>query len=249
MTADRETQDTGDDSIASPRNWDIVAEDLFALNVRAIRAIWASVTAPSKLFAAARDKYWHNRYTPSLRLYFSLVALISALQFFWLGEGSALNELAREMVSQSPEEWGGRDAETATQDIFAAFIIVLPFGYALAHILAGLLMRVWGKGTPAVERVRLYFCTLIPGTLLGIASTMALAQIPPEALKMTQIPTYILFFGVYAATYFFGMAREMSAGGRAWRAGVLAALISIVDFAGVFIALSLAQAYVMGTPG
>ncbi|MBU1287790.1 MAG: hypothetical protein KJ871_08710 [Alphaproteobacteria bacterium] len=214
-----------DDDMSRASGWDALLDDLFGLNVRALASMWAILAAPRKVFEAARDVDWLGKYTPSIRLVFTLIAAMVFLRFLWGGEDSALHQMTRDSLTD-PNVLGMGDMDQFTQDYLGLWLVLFPFGYFAIHGIVALLLRVWGKGTPAPLRLRLYFAALLPGLLLGVLSTLMMPLLDVPALEATLIPLFVLTFLAYAITVFRGLAGRMAAVARAWRA-VLFGFIAI----------------------
>ena len=60
-----------------------MAEDIFGLSLRGLSTIWETITKPAIVFTAARTPDWNQRYTPSLRLVTSIIAVMMLLRIFW----------------------------------------------------------------------------------------------------------------------------------------------------------------------
>jgi len=68
-------------------------EDAIGLNVDAFQTIMVLFVKPVTYFNAAKDKYWENKYRPSIRIWFALSALTAALQFLWAGKNTPMHDL------------------------------------------------------------------------------------------------------------------------------------------------------------
>ena len=83
---------------------DALIDDLFGLNWKAIKTLGVAFTCPAKLAKAAWSETWEDRYTPSFRLWFTLIAILFFFQFFWAGDDSALISLYATQVETSGVE-------------------------------------------------------------------------------------------------------------------------------------------------
>ncbi|MFN4025125.1 MAG: hypothetical protein ACK4MQ_09840 [Hyphomonas sp.] len=248
MGQDRKRPDYREDDMSRFAGWDALADDVFGLNVRGFRTMWVSVFNPARIFEAARDADWHGRYTPAIRLSFMIIAFTMFLQFIWMSEGSALWQAMREVAETFPDDWQGRDAETATRDVLLAFSVAFPIAYFGVHIPLSLIAGTWGPQTPLPVRSRLYFSTLVPAVIIGLVMTLVQARLPNEQLGAISPFLSVVSFGVYFLIIFRGLAPRVPASGRIWRAGLTSAIIMVADFLVAAITVLSAQAYVMGTP-
>tara|TARA_R110002020_G_scaffold309301_2_gene525252 strand:- start:78407 stop:79156 length:750 start_codon:yes stop_codon:yes gene_type:complete len=223
-----------DDDMSHASGWDALLDDLFGLNVRALASMWAILATPRKVFAAARDADWLGKYTPSIRLVFTLIAAMVFLRFLWGGENSALHQMTKSGLTDS-NVLGYGDMDKFTQDYLGLWLVMFPFSYFFVHGLMALLVRIWGKGTRAPVRLRLYFAALLPGLLLGVLSTVAIPLMDVALFEQTLMPALALTGLIYALTVFSGLPSTVSKIGRAWR-GILFACVAIGG--DLFIALS-----------
>lgn len=158
---------------------DDLAGDLFSLNIRGLRSIAILWARPSAYFDAADDAEWKDSYTPSVRLWLSLIALSSLLQVIWLSPTSpivmAYADGFREAGLALPETLTFPAlGEEAAVLIFTAFPIVqlLTFLFILP------LFRVWGRETTFSLRVRYGFATMIPSASLMMIILPGMAGLP-----------------------------------------------------------------------
>ena len=70
------------DVSALPPTFDSLIEDVFGLNVRGLKTLTQLFAGPKKVFDSARVADWRSRYTPTLRLTFSIITVYMLLSFF-----------------------------------------------------------------------------------------------------------------------------------------------------------------------
>lgn len=220
----------GDDDMTRPSGWDALLDDLFGLNVRALRTIGVSVTAPARLFQAARDQDWLGRYTPSIRLVFTMIAAVVFLKFLWVNDTSGLFTYTQQQMETLGTEFPGRTYEEATRDYLAALLFTYPFTYFGAHAVFALMVNIWGKGTPLPVRIRLYFVTLLPVLLAGVLMTVAFAVIGGEMVSAISTISFLVMLGLYWLTLMRGL-KPVHAGvtARIWRSGLGALMMAAAD--------------------
>ena len=63
---------------------DSFIEDAFGLNIRGLKTLWHLIIAPKRVLESARVTDWRERYTPTLRLTFSVITVFMLLSFFGL---------------------------------------------------------------------------------------------------------------------------------------------------------------------
>lgn len=220
----------GDDDMTRPTGWDALLDDLFGLNVRALATLWVAFTQPSKLFTAARDPDWLNKYTPSIRLVFSLIAVVVFLKFIWMNDASGLFAFARQNFETIAMEFPGMSLDEATREYLAIQLVTYPFAYFGVHLLFALFLRIWGAGTPLPVRIRLYFVTVLPTMLMGVVSTVLFGIMTLEQLGVATTVGLAVMTGVYLLVLLSGLKPVHPApGARVWRSVVGASVLLMAD--------------------
>lgn len=211
---------------------DSLLSDLFGLNVRGAKTLAALFANPASIFQSARFNDWQLKYTPTMRLAFSMLTVFSLLSFFWASEDGAMYQSLLQEVQNSPN--ADLDEITAKQTIDAVFTgynFTYPFAYMLLHSLIGAMIFIWGTGTSWVARIRLHFAVVSVGLSLAIASIIFIPFIEPENIAIYTIAGTLVGFAAYIITYTRGMS-AMYSGVRLWgRGALLALIISITDLA------------------
>lgn len=239
----------GEDDMTRASGWDALLDDLFGLNVRALRTLAVSVIWPAKLFTAARDRDWLDRYTPSIRLVFTLIAAVVFLKFLWVNEASALFAYTQATIEAMDLEFPGRSAEDATREYLATLLVTYPFSYFGVHAVFALMLNIWGKGTPLPVRIRLYFVTLVPLLLLGVVSTVAYAWVDPAQMDLMASLGFALLFGLYVLTLMRGLSPVHQAGPRLGRSLLGGTLMTMADLLVSLVSSLWAVTWLYATPG
>ncbi len=228
------TQDTDRNTEESARKkpgLDALVEDIFGLNIRGLKTIWHLFKKPSEVFAAARDLHWKDEYTPTIRLYFSILAVILFFQFVWAGENSFLENSFREILR--PVLANDQDAIFTLEEIVdqavRVYILLYPFTLGFFALIAAMLTHIWGKGAGFTTRVRLYFASIIPLTVIGFIVNIATANVGADHTIIVFAGSFIPTLLVGYLTVFRGL-KPTHETGRSWRA-ILFSLIVFVIFA------------------
>ena len=235
------TPDDSNPKHVHPRTRDIsidaLFDDLFGLNWRALKTLCTSFTQPVNLSCAAWHAHWEDRYTPSFRLWFTLVAILFFFQFFWASEDSALIALyAAQMEGRGLELPEGITVVDASRYYARINFSILPFASAFCLFGLGYLFRAWGQAVPVVVRIRYIFAVVIPSTalslpifwLLGFASH---AQATPFLILSWILPipvdSWVAYRSVYSGFTGFGRWwRSLAVGLAIFLAMVVSALLS-----------------------
>jgi len=80
--------------------FDNLLEDIFGLNIRALKTIGVMFRKPVDYFKAARTPEWEDKYTPSFRVWFGIMAILVALNFIYNNDKSAMTAAYQGMVGQ-----------------------------------------------------------------------------------------------------------------------------------------------------
>jgi hypothetical protein len=215
---------------ALPPTFDSLIEDVFGLNVRGLKTLGQLFAGPKKVFESARVADWRSRYTPTIRLTFSVITVYMLLSFFWAAEDGAMYQTIlvqlQEAATRNPEM---PDPDQILEAYFAAFSFSYPFIYMIIHTLIGSLVWMWGRGTTWVTRIRLYFALLAVGMFVALLSVMAIPFISPEMFGLYSLFGMVVSLVVYAGTYMRGMAGTYSTLGLALRAIGVSLIITVGD--------------------
>jgi hypothetical protein len=210
---------------------DDVIEDIFSLNLRGIKSIATLWRNPKRYFEAAAETDWNNAYTPSVRLWLSLIALASLLQFFWIGADTPMVDAYAQGFQNAgaipPDGMTHAElAETTALMVFAVFPIVqlLIFLVILPRI------RLWGRATTYGLRLRYGFALMVPSTSLSVIILPSMALLPPDQVSIFGAGIGLLALLVDASTVYRGGAPGQTGTGRVARSVLLAAIILLMNF-------------------
>ena len=211
-------------------SWDDAAQDLFGLNIRGLKSIWALWVHPRRYFTAAQDPDWQKRFTPSIRLWLSLVALMSFLQFLWIGSDTPLVQI----YAQGFKDGGAVPVEGMThQDLGerAALWIygITPVFQAIALIILALIYPFWGQKTSFALRQRYLFATIVPSATLMLSLLPAMGQMSIEMVANFGFVIAVIAYITDFATSFRGAFAGKSTGGRLWRSALLAGVMLLFN--------------------
>lgn len=213
--------------------FDSLIEDLFGLNVRGLKTVGQLFISPRQVFESARVPDWRRKYTPTIRLTFSIITVFMLLSFFWAAEDGmmyqALYAQFTEIAATSPDPVAPEQIRRDIGTAFAAYSFFYPLIYMLLHGLVGSVLLVWGKGTGWVTRLRLYFGLLTVGMTVALISTLATPFLQAEMLVAFTFFGMAISILAYWLTYARGMWGTASALGVLTRATCLALLITCVD--------------------
>ena len=210
---------------------DALVADLFGLNVRGAKTLAHLVTQPAKVFASARVNDWQGRYTPTMRLAFSVLTVFSLLSFFWAAEDGVLYQTLLDIFSEGfAEQPNAPPVNEFISAMFVGYNFIYPFTYMLVHSLVGSLVLVWGTGTPWVARIRLYFGVAALGIAISVLSIAAMPFISTNMMWVWTTLALAVGFLAFIFTYARGMRGRRSKWGLLWRAVLLASIVTITDF-------------------
>ncbi|MEL6362658.1 MAG: hypothetical protein AAFR21_16390 [Pseudomonadota bacterium] len=164
--------------------FDDVLEDLFGLSVRAIKTVTTLFNRPADYYAAAHDKYWEGRFTPSMRMWLSLFALLSFLQFIWLNADSPLVAFTAAQITESGQALPpDMSADELSQGVYAAAYTAFPVLALIALTLGGMVFPFWGKGHSPATRIRSTFITVIPSSIASLILVILTTRLAPDQIS------------------------------------------------------------------
>jgi len=205
---------------------DDMAEDIFGLNVRGIRSIGTSWINPGEYFRSALGSNWDGRFTPSIRLWFSLIALASLLQFIWIGSDTPLvSAYADGFRNAGVTLTSGLTFEALGERAALWIYAIAPVFQLLLFLLCLAFIPLWGRKTTYSLRVRFLFIAMIPSGSLMAAFLPAMALVPATHLTALGLILGVATFFLDAITSYRGAFPELRTFARIWRSALLAAII------------------------
>lgn len=205
---------------------DSIAEDLFGLNIRGLKSIVTLWRRPRDYFAAARTPDWQDRYTPSIRLWLSFFALFSALKFWWFGTNEGMIGAYSTGFANAglalPE--GMTYDDVGTEAVLWVFSVI-PILQIVTMVLLSLIYTAWGERTSLALRQRYLFSVIVPSASLMPVFLTVMLFIPQNLMTAYGIVLALFAFLIDFQTGYRGAFSNVSAVGRAWRAGLLALIL------------------------
>lgn len=163
------------ESTANRLGFDELLLDIFGLNIRGLRTVGATIATPRRYFDAARDGDWHGRYTPSIRVWFSIITVMMLLRFIWAGDGSAImNGTIAQFEAMQLTFADDHSAESAARVYVGMQSVATPFVMLALYTLLAMAYPFWGPGVSLALRVRFGFATVIPSNALSLVLTFPL---------------------------------------------------------------------------
>ena len=220
---------------ASRLGFDSVLEDLFGLNIRAVKSIGTLFRAPSRYTDAARSRDWLNRFTPSFRIWLGLYALLAGMRFIYGGENSPMVD---SLVAQLEADSAFDDLEGLTLDyrqfavdLYRWMFVLLPFIFIPTYAVVAFLFRSFPGQPGFVLRLRYVFSTVIPSTSIIVAMTPILL-LPLSGMQMMLVSSlsFLTIIGLDYVTAYRGALSKMGKS----RAGVSFGLTVLLLIAYLF---------------
>ncbi|PHR92139.1 MAG: hypothetical protein COA69_09020 [Robiginitomaculum sp.] len=218
---------------ADIESFDGFLEDIFGLNMKEVKTLWTSIRRPKDYYQAAWIQDWGEKFTPSFRLWFTLIALTFFFQFFWASNDSPLVQLFAQLLGNVVDAGGVSLPEDVTTKAASAKFIRWYFGFipvcsTIFLLLFSGIYRAWNRKTPYVVRQRNVFATIIPSTFIGLFLMMFNKFISPEHLVTFSSMTGVIVVSIDCLTAYRGAFPHTSIWGRLWRAIVLSVSILTV---------------------
>jgi hypothetical protein len=174
---------------------DDLVQDLFGLSARAVGSIVTLHRRPEIYYTAARDKDWEGRFTPSIRLWLSIFALLTFLQFIWLRDDSPLVAATAAQITQAnlalPD---GMTVAELSQRVHTTGYAAFPILALLLITIGGLIFPFWGKGYSAAVRVRYTFATKIPSAIATVLVLIAASRLPVDQMAVFTPISFLIAF-------------------------------------------------------
>jgi len=227
-------------------------EDVFGLNIRSAKSLWVTFKKPENYFKAAKSADWQQTYTPSLRLWLGLMALMVALQFIWAKPDGSFMQLMKEgMIGglTAGIESGGKPAKLEGIDFDILFLemmktntLIYPFIFITAMSLLAFVYRAWGESLSYVVRQRFIFAVILPGTVIGLISTILITFTSGDTYKFISFAQFLFIIGLYFITAYRGPYAHMEGGEKIGRSIFLSfSILSVLLVAQLFHLLSQCQ--------
>ncbi len=223
--------------------WDALLDDLLGLNFRAINTIRTMFVAPARVLAAARTPDWTDRYTPSVRLVFSLLAVTSLLRFFWVNEDSVFFGAFKAEIARSNAIPPAALPTEVVEEAVNVYLVSFPVFFALTIALLAALLRIWGPQSTLVLRVRLMFAALVPNITLTVFVLMTVGLVGRDLEAQSLLALMVLTSTADAITSWRAGFPHAGPVGRVLRAAAfaLASLMGAIFAGGLASGFALSQ--------
>lgn len=204
--------------------------DLFGLNIKGMRSIIDLWVRPSDYAKAAEDPDWEERYTPSIRLWLSLAAAGSFLQFLWISENAPIARVFADGFANAGLQSSsaisllelGREAAVWSYGL-------MPILQTIFLIILALLWGVWGQPTSAGLRVRYLLGIIIPSGSLMLLFLPVLAFLPPNSMTMVGLVLAVIAAAVDFQTAARGFMAAETRAGRLLRSLAIATMLFMLN--------------------
>lgn len=220
---------------------DNLIEDLFGLNAKAFRSIWASFRKPKSYAIAATYPNWSDAFTPTVRVWFGLVAFYSALRFFYGSEDGAMTQMYVEMfdaaIAENPESpMATVDTTLFAQSVLKWTFVFFPFIMLPLYAFIAFIFRVWPNKPSFVVRFRYIMLTILPGTAFTALLTISYVFLDGAMLVVVMIASFIGIIVLDGLTAFRGTLHALDRRNRLGLSVVLTLLLFIAFAIGSFAA-------------
>ncbi|NNU15825.1 hypothetical protein HK107_05760 [Parvularcula sp. ZS-1/3] len=209
---------------------DDIFGDLFGLNIKGMRSIVDVWIKPATYAKAARDEGWEGRYTPSIRLWLSMMAVGSFLQFLWISDDAPITKVFaegfRDAGLSAPE---GITLTELGQEAAVWTYGLMPVVQLVFLMFLAVFWRLWGAPTTVGLRVRYLLGVMIPSGSLMLAILPVLAVMPEAYMTAYGLLLAVLAALVDWQTSARGFITAKARGGKLLRALALAVMIFVVN--------------------
>jgi len=245
MDSHTQTPTTTEQAVINRVGFDNLLEDIFGLNIRALKTIGVLFKSPAKYFKAAKTPDWTDRYTPSFRVWFGLMALLVALKFLYTSDTNIMIDAYSGMMEQvkaginssnteKPVEF---DTRLAARELLKWIMVFFPFAYIPVMALAAIMYRAWTEKLSYVTRLRFLFGTVIPSAFITILITLSTIFIDAKIFATIAAISFLVMIVLDFITAYRGPYAHVTSGAaRLGRSLGLTAMLSVIYFAASFIA-------------
>lgn len=243
--------------------FDNLLEDIFGLNIRALKTIGVLFRKPYDYFEAARTPEWENKYTPSFRVWFGIMALLVALNFIYNNDKSTMTQAYEGMIENIASEFQqahnsanakeGQASESinidtaqAAKDMGKWVMVYYPFAYIPFMALAGIVVRFWGRSLTYVTRLRYLFAIVIPSTTFMFISTFLVLVVSAKYFAWLTAIMFVIMVALDFLTSYRGPFKDMPQKKRIWRSTAITLILFLVYVFGSMTATIPAMIKTMG---
>lgn len=234
--------------------FDSLLEDIFGLNIKGLKSIWALFIRPDDYFRKAKLPEWDNAYTPSFRIWFGITAITTGLRFLWGGQNSPMFQtyveqitLVKEQLAVSTNSAGetidvsGFDPIAVTNILMKWMFVLMPFCYMGLVALFAVIFKAWGEKLSYTVRLRYLFAIVISGNFLILLSLPILLVTPQEYMPVYSGVGMAIMLIFYIFTAYRGPYKIADAGSRLGLSIVTGVIMIILNFASGIIAIFIAM--------
>lgn len=234
-------------------SFDELLDDTLGLSFKSVRSILVLFKNPLMYFTAAKAPFWHNRFSPSFRIYAGLMAISTGMRFLYRDESSPMVQVYKQQfemikadIANRPDPSDKLNAEKMDSTVMAVttlkwYILIAPVAMVFTFCLLGLVYRGFGEKLNPVVRIRYVFATMIPASIVSLLLIIPMYFSPPQFTGYFSFLGLGLMFGMLWITAYRGAFPAVAtSSGRAGRATAFSALIIF------FMLISAAVAAVIG---
>jgi hypothetical protein len=240
--------------------FDSLLEDIFGLNIKGLKSIWALFVRPVDYFRKAKLPEWDNAYTPSFRIWFGITAITTGLRFLWGGENSPMFQtyleqitLVKEQLAVSTNRAGetidvsGFDPITVTNILMKWIFVLMPFFFMGLVALFAVVFRSWGEKLSYTVRLRYLFAIVITGNFLTLLSLPVLLVTPKAYMPIYSGIGMLIMLIFYISTAYRGPYKINGAGSRLGMSIIVGTVMLVLNFSSGMIAMVVAMVPAMAS--
>jgi len=240
--------------------FDSLIGDIIGLNIDGLKSVGTLFKRPKDYFNAAKDANWLRRYRPSIRLWFAIFALTTALKFIWASEASPIFNLLNEQFPLLIDAANSNIEDKSQHIILSAdkikqavryclslYMFLIPvFIFSLILILATF-YRAWGEKLSYVVRLRYLFAIMITGNFLGFIFSTFMNLIPSNIFQSVNYIGLGCMYLLYGLTAYRGAFAHMDGSARLGRSLAVTGTLIAVTLIATTLALLTALMVTMRT--
>ena len=231
---------------ASKLGFDSFLGDVFGLNLLGLKSLWVAIKDPARYADAARDKRWLDKYTPSFRIWFGLMAVIGLVRFFAADIADMATAALPEMTGELKESLTevGLDPDEYLKRIYIRTYSLYGLGLLPFLAIVAAVFPLFPVKAPYVLRLRWTFAVILPGTAFSAMTSFAMPFAHELFANLTVWAVLVaLVFGLDLTTAYRGPLDKLQPKKRFGIALGFATLLFIANALGMITLSIFASAY------
>jgi len=166
------------------------------------------------------------------------MGVLIALQFLWASESSEMTAMFQTLamsMAEGLQSGAARDGNTISLDsldrralgkrAFKLWVLIYPAFFIISMCVLAFIFRAWKPAVGFVVRLRYVFGIIVPGTVFGLISTLALINVSGKTFQIISVAQMGVMLIIYWITAYRGPFHSHEKGERIGLSFIVAILI------------------------